>query len=46
MDVLQGYGDTVVYAFKYEDCIEILVTQDYYNDTLFDDDYGLIRKED
>ena len=42
----QGYGDTVVYAFKYEDCIEILVTQDYYEDTLFDDDYGLIRKED
>ena len=43
---MQGYGDTVVYAFKYEDCIEILVTQDYYNDTLFDDEYGLIRKED
>ena len=43
---MQGYGDTVVYAFKYEDCIEILVTQDYYNDTLFEDDYGLIRKED
>ena len=43
---MQGYGDTVVYAFKYEDCIEILVTQDYYNDTLFDDDYGLIHKED
>lgn len=38
--------DTVVYAFKYEDCIEILVTQDYYEDTLFKDDYGLIRKED
>ena len=43
---MQGYGDTVVYAFKYEDCIEILVTQDYYEDTLFEDDYGLIRKED
>ena len=43
---MQGYGDTVVYAFKYEDCIEILVTQDYYEDTLFKDDYGLIRKED
>ena len=43
---MQGYGDTVVYAFKYEDCIEILVTQDYYNDTLFKDDFGLIRKED
>ena len=43
---MQGRGDTVVYAFKYEDCIEILVTQDYYEDTLFDDDYGLIRKED
>ena len=42
----QGYGDTVVYAFKYEDSIEILVTQDYYEDTLFEDDYGLIRKED
>ena len=39
-------GDTAVYAFKYEDCIEILVTQDYYEDTLFKDDYGLIRKED
>ena len=43
---MQGYGDTVVYAFKYEDCIDILVTQDYYEDTLFEDDYGLIRKED
>ena len=43
---MQGIGDTVVYAFKYEDCIEILVTQDYYEDTLFEDDYGLIRKED
>ena len=43
---MQGIGDTIVYAFKYEDCIDILVTQDYYNDTLFDDDYGLIRKED
>ena len=42
----QGTGDTVVYAFKYEDSIEILVTQDYYEDTLFEDDYGLIRKED
>ena len=42
----QGTGDTVVYAFKYEDCIDILVTQDYYEDTLFEDDYGLIRKED
>ena len=39
-------GDTAVYAFKYEDSIEILVTQDYYEDTLFKDDYGLIRKED
>ena len=43
---MQGYGDTVVYAFKYEDSIEILVTQDYYEDTLFEDDYGLIHKED
>ena len=43
---MQGYGDTVVYAFKYEDCIEIIVTQDYYEDTLFNDDFGLIRKED
>lgn len=43
---MQGTGDTVVYAFKYEDCIEILVTQDYYNDTLFNEDFGLIRKED
>ena len=43
---MQGIGDTIVYAFKYEDCIEILVTQDYYEDTLFEDDYDLIRKED
>lgn len=43
---MQGIGDTVVCAFKYEDCIDILVTQDYYEDTLFKDDYGLIRKED
>ena len=43
---MQGIGDTIVYAFKYEDCIEILVTQDYYEDTLFEDDYSLIRKED
>ena len=43
---VQGTGDTVVYAFKYEDCIDILVTQDYYEDTLFKDDYGLIHKED
>ena len=43
---MQGTGDTAVYAFKYEDCIEILVTQDYYEDTLFEDGYGLIRKED
>ena len=43
---MEAIGDTAVYAFKYEDCIEIIVTQDYYNDTLFDDDYGLIRKED
>ena len=39
-------GGTAVYAFKYEDCIEIIVTQDYYNDTLFNEDFGLIRKED
>ena len=43
---MQGTGDTVVYAFKYEDCIDILVTQDYYEDTLFKEDYGLIHKED
>ena len=43
---MEAIGDTAVYAFKYEDCIEIIVTQDYYNDTLFNDDYGLIRKED
>ena len=43
---MEATGDTAVYAFKYEDCIEILVTQDYYNDTLFKEDYGLIRKED
>ena len=43
---MEAIGDTAVYAFKYEDCIEILVTQDYYEDTLFNDDFGLIRKED
>ena len=43
---MQGIGDTIVYAFKYEDSIEILVAQDYYEDTLFEDDYGLIHKED
>ena len=43
---VQGTGDTVVYAIKYEDCIEILVTQDYYEDTLSKEYYGLIRKED
>ena len=43
---MEGRGGTAVYAFKYEDCIEIIVTQDYYNDTLFNEDYGLIRKED
>ena len=43
---IQACGDTVVYAFKYEDGIEILVTQDYYEDTLFNDEFGLIRKED
>lgn len=43
---MQGYGNTVVYAFKYEDCIEILVTQDYWEDAIFKDDYGLIHKED
>ena len=43
---MEARGSTAVYAFKYEDYIEIIVTQDYYEDTLFDDDYGLIRKED
>lgn len=43
---MQGTGDTVVYAFKYVDCIEILVTQDYYEDCLSNEDFGLIRKED
>ena len=43
---MEAIGDTAVYAFKYEDCIEIIVTQDYYNDTLFNEDFGLIRKED
>ena len=43
---MEAIGDTAVYAFKYEDCMDIIVTQDYYNDTLFDDDFGLIRKED
>ena len=39
-------GDAIVYAFKYADCIEILVTQDYWEDAIFNDDFGLIRKED
>ena len=43
---MEATGDTAVYAFKYEDCIEIIITQDYYNDTLFNEDFGLIRKED
>lgn len=43
---MEAIGDTAVYAFKYEDYIEIIVTQDYYNDTLFNEDFGLIRKED
>ena len=43
---MEAIGDTAVYAFKYEDCMDIIVTQDYYNDTLFNDDYGLICKED
>ena len=43
---MEATGDTAVYAFKYEDCMDIIVTQDYYNDTLFEDDYGLIHKED
>ena len=43
---MEATGDTAVYAFKMENCIDIIVTQDYYEDTLFDDDYGLIRKED
>ena len=43
---MEATGDTAVYAFKYEDCIDIIVTQDYYNDTLFNEDFGLIRKED
>ena len=38
-------GDAIVYAFKYADCIEILVTQNFYEDTIFEDDYDLIRKE-
>ena len=43
---MEARGDTAVYAIKYEDYIEIIVTQDYYNDTLFNEDFGLIRKED
>ena len=43
---VEAMGDTAVYAFKYEDCMDIIVTQDYYEDTLFEDDYGLICKED
>ena len=40
------HGDAIVYAFKYADCIEILVTQNFYEDTIFENDYDLIRKED
>ena len=43
---MEATGDTAVYAFKMENCINIIVTQDYYEDTLFEDDYGLIRNED
>ena len=43
---MEATGDTAVYAFKMENCIDIIVTQDYYEDTLFEDDYGLIREED
>ena len=43
---MEAMGDTAVYAFKYEDCMDIIVTQDYYNDTLFEDEYDPIRKED
>ena len=43
---MEAMCDTAVYAFKMEDCIDIIVTQDYYNDTLFNEDFGLIRKED
>ena len=43
---MEARGDAAVYAFNYEDYIEIIVTQDYYNDTLFNEDYGLIHKED
>ena len=42
---MEATGDTAVYAFKYEDCMDIIVTQDYYNDTLFNEDFGLIHKE-
>lgn len=40
---MQGIGDTAVYAFKYEDCIEILVTQDYWEDSVSKEDYHLIK---
>ena len=43
---MEATGDTAVYAFKMENCIDIIVTQDYYEDTLFNDEFGLIRKED
>ena len=43
---MEAMGDTAVYAFKYEDCMDIIVTQDYCEDTLFNEDFGLIRKED
>ena len=43
---MEATGDTAVYACKYEDCIDIIVTQDYYNDTRINENFGLICKED
>lgn len=40
---MQATCNTAVYAFKFEDCIDILVTQDYWEDSVSKEDYHLIR---
>lgn len=40
---MQATCNTAVYAFKFEDCIDILVTQDYWEDTVSKEDYHLIK---
>ena len=40
---MQATCNTAVYAFKFEDCIDILVTQDYWEDNVSKEDYHLIK---